>query len=289
MPVRDVLGDGKGIRPIEGDVKLLKVAEEEDPIEKMEQATYRGARYRAFIQASGIQSPGQGITPTRTEEKTSLDVGVIVKALGDQVTNLIGQLTTLATKSPNAPDPLLQHLMDELKETRARLDNAVDPMDAAVQSQTKLTQLAQMMKQALGLPDGLKVGASDLQATIQMKQLEMEQADRRQRWDTDMEERRQQWKREDQRWQEEFRLKKMEFFDGQTRREQSGDLISRLVGNLFENVETEGGGVAQQPGPQSFPCEVCKTAVPIPAGTPSGSQVTCPRCQESYKVETPAA
>lgn len=291
MPVRDVVGDGgKDISPKKGDFKLTQVAEGEvDPIDLMEQATYRGARYRAFMQSSGIQPPGQGAAPVKTEERTSLDVAGIIKAQGDQVVALIKQLTDIAVKNPDAPNPLLQHLMDELKRTQDRLDNSVDPLDAVVQSQTKLTQLAQTMKQSLGLPEGLRLGASDLQGTIQLQQMKMEQEENRQRWETDMEERRQQWKREDQHWQEEFRLKKMVFFDDQNRREHSGDLLSRLAGNLFANVETEEGGVTHQPEPQSFACEVCKTAVPIPAGTPSGSQVSCPRCQEVYKLEIPAA
>ena len=285
MAVRDVVGDGgKGIKPIEGDIKLKKVAEEEDPIEKMEQATYRGARYRAFTQAAGIQPAGQGATPVRTEER--IDIASIFNALSAQVTNLISQVT--GSQRPNTPDPLLTHLEAELRETRAKLDSTGDPMATAIATWEKLNGMAQTMKQGLGLPQGIQVGPNDLQATIQLQQLKMEQEERRQHWDTEMEERRQQWKREDQRWQEEFRLKKMEFFDGQDRREKSGGILENLAGALIEGIDTE-RGVADQPKQQSFPCEVCRSQVPVPQGATEGQKVKCPRCEESYTLAAKAS
>lgn len=287
MAVRDVIGEGgKDIKPIPTgeDIKPKKGTEgEKDPIEEMEQATYRGARYRAFTQAAGIQPPGQGAAGTsKVEEK--IDISGVFKALTDMVTNLSNQVMT--AQKPTTPDPLLSHLEAELRDTRNKLESSGDPVEITVAAWEKLQAMTQTMKQGLGLPQGVQVGPHDLDKMIVLEEAKTEREERQRRWDTEMEERRQQWKREDQHWQEEFRLKRMQFFDGRDTREQLGTHLSNLISSVVENIEKEeGGGTAEQP--QSFPCEVCRTPVPIPPGTPSKGKVSCPRCQEEYLVETP--
>lgn len=76
----------------------------------------------------------------------------------------------------------------------------------------------------------------------------------------DMAERKRQWEKEDRRWAEEMRLKRMEFFDKRDSRKETSAALRGIVGALTEGIDLEmgkgaGGEVKTNPEDKGFQCQ----------------------------------
>ena len=273
----------------------MKLEETTDSMRQLEQEMTRAVRIRT------MQSLAEGTRPHDSTERIGVDLGAVVKAQGDTVNTLITQLSNMMTKSQSAAqDSELRQLRDELKDLKTALTSGGDPTTVLLQSMEVQDKLAEKLKARLGLPEMPLAGGSgtNLPALIQLKQMDMDAAERDRQWKQEREEQRRHWEREDQRWAAEFGLKRDDSQTSRKTQERAGDAFVDLAGAVMESIDKE-RGVAGTPGdgdgggavtymprkrvrkPRSFRCE-CGAIVTLAA--PADMEATCAACGAVYDM-----
>lgn len=291
MGVKDIFaGGGKLPDPDGADDGHLKPGAK-DPINEIEELTYRGTKLRAFREAAGLNQEGSRQAEPRAAEQFKVDVGAIFTAQTDLVKEALEKLHQARSVGPTSQaDPYLQHLENDLTQMRLRLETApADPLELLAQSSERMKMVAQTLKEHLGIPSGVQVGQGDVGRLIELEQLKQQGQERQHQWQEQMEEQRRQWAREDRRWMEEFKLKRMEFMDDRQARTRAADALEDLAGALVENIdaerseEEEEGQVSQRVRkPKSFPCEICGERVQV--ASRDAEDATCSGCGEIYDL-----
>ena len=296
MVVRDILSKGGQEPVLDGDEK--PTSEKGDEIARIQRSYYEGERLKAFKAGAGIDA-----TPTApaVKESQSLDVAAVVAAQSALVGTLIGQIVDLVKVKPAAAaDPLLSFVLAELKDVRAKADNAPDPLGYLQQSQETLAAITQRMKASLGLPEGMRVGPGDVGGMISLEEAKMEREERQRRWETERDERRRQWEVENSRWRMDFDLKLKEFDRDRESRDNTGNMFGDLIAAVTENLNVQRGvpAAAQPPTqagaeafppptPQVFPCSGCGKPVTIPLTAQPGQEVGCGGCGLKFRLDPP--
>lgn len=270
-----------------------------------------GAQLHAFYRAMGMDPPGTTPPPARQEEKTStsVDLGAVVKALGDQNSNMLGHVIQMSqgTKA-GSTDPFLQFMMNELKDMRQQLIQAQqhpqqkDPMEVMTQYVDRYAGLMERFKKDLNLPANMQLGASNENVAIQLKKMDLEQRERELQWQAQQ----QQWalEREDRKedrllqreqFQMEHQLKVRELDEAAKKSADTAgwlqDLAAVFVGSVEQNAPTSTINVAAKPPepagyqPKAFRCQsgtpMCGARVPIAVGA---VEATCPQCGMVYDL-----
>lgn len=272
-----------------------------DPIQAIEEATYRGQRMRAFSKAAGLEEK------PKEEQKIGIDVGSVVKALAEQNTALMLKVAEMMTARP--ADPLLTHLMQDLKETKEQLQSS-DPFEALTQTQQRYSTMLSQMKKDLGLPETMKANVSDMPLMLELERIKGERDERRQQWDLDREDRNKKWDFEreelhrrwvieDRRWEAEFQIKKLELEKTSQVKDKAfgelADLAQAIVSGIVEERASAGQivshQVAAQPPPPppepekpiaNFKCDACQAMLYVPGHI---KQFTCPKCSAPHDLE----
>ena len=301
MGVIDIRGKGGTVPEPKSD-ENPSVVKGVDPIQAIEDATYRGQRMRAFNKAAGLEEK-----PKEEQQKVGIDVGAVVKALAEQNTSLLLKVTEMMTSRP--ADPLLTHLMDDLKETKEQLQSS-DPFEALTQTQQRYSTMLSSMKKDLGLPETMKANVSDMPLMLELERIKGERDERRQQWDLDREDRnkkwdaereelRRRWVVEDRRWEAEFQFKRQELENSsQVKGKAFGelsDLAQAIVSGIVEERASAGQivshQVAAQPPPPppepektaaNFKCDACGAPLYVPDHI---KQFTCPKCSAPHDLE----
>jgi len=290
MAVKDIFSAGgklPGPKKDEGDSSMAD--EKRDPIAEIQKATYDGERLRAFKRAAGID---EGVrtpaTPSRVEEKYGVDIGAMFAAQSKMVTDLLSKINEMG--GSRSADPFLKHMEEELKELKEKQEQGqVDPLTLMTQSAAKFDEMAESMKKRLGITGMPQVGAGDMKSLLELEGMRGERDEATRHWQTEMEERRRQWQKEDQRWEQEFKLKMLEFEDKRKTRESAGSALEDLLEAVTESIEPGGqdkevAEEAPEPKPKAFKCSTCGTMIPYPP--PEATEVACPneKCGTVYDV-----
>lgn len=290
MAVKEIFSDGSHLpEPKRGEE--MDKEKEKDPISQMEEASIRGHRLRAFNEALG--GGAQPSPPPKSEEKYNLNIGDVFNAQALMVTKTMETLIDMQKKSPDATSsPYFLHLLDELKELKQKYDTPPpDPMDLLTHGAERLEKLAGFMKKNMGLTSS---APSDTSHLIEMERIRLEGQDRARQWEMEMEERRRQWKREDQRWEADHELRKVEVLGKADNQKRASRHLEALAASLVDGIDTERGAtVAGQSLPdegpdegpvvikqRSFKCGDCGATVRIPAGS---YEAKC-QCGSEYEL-----
>ncbi len=275
---------------------------EKSSVARIQKAYFEGEELKAFKHGAGIDTPAAA--PPAVKESSSLDVAGVVQAQSALVGTLITQIVDLVKVKPTAgEDPLMKFLLEELRDMRAKADNAPDPLAYLFESQERLGAISQKLKASLGLGEGVRVGTQDIGGMISLEEAKMEREERQRRWETERDMTTRQYERENQRWNREFDLKLAEFKEGQANRQNTTDMFGDLIGSVVEALNIERGVTAagqapphptpaptaatpvEAPPPPPFECPECHNQVTPPASTRPGQELKCPHCEAFYRMQ----
>ncbi len=284
-------------------------------VSEVQRAFQDGAQLHAFYTAMGMQPPGAAPPPARQEEKTStsVDLGSVIKALGDQNTAMMSNVLQLAQGSKaGASDPFLQFMMSELKDMRQQLIQAKqhpeqkDPMAVMTEYVDRYAGLMDRFKKDLNLPANLQLGANNESVAIQLKKMDLDQRQRdlewqatMHQWDVDREERKEDRGLQREKFQMEHSLKVRELDDAAKKSGDAAGWMQDLAAVFIGAVEQKaplnvGAQVVQQPEEpreyraKAFTCKsgtpMCGARVPL---QPGAVEAQCPQCGMIYDLVPP--
>jgi hypothetical protein len=281
-------------------------------INEVQRAFQDGAQLHAFYKAMGMQPPGATPPPAKQEEKSSMsvDLGSVIKALGDQNTAMMGNVMQMSQSKAGSTDPFLQFMMGELKDMRQQLVQAQqhpqqrDPMEVMTQYVDRYAGLMERFKKDLNLPANLQLGANNENVAIQLKKMDLEQRDRelqwqaqQHQWNLEREERKEDRALQREQFQMEHQLKVRELDEAAKKSSDAAgwlqDLAAVFVGSVEQNAPGTALHVAAKPPaeepayypPKAFRCQsgtpMCGARVPITQGA---VEATCPQCGMVYDL-----
>jgi hypothetical protein len=275
-----------------------------------------GAQLQAFYAAMGMHPPGATPPPAKQEERTStsVDLGSVIKALGDQNTAMMSNVLQLAQGSKaGAADPFLQYMMTELKEMRQQLIQAQqhpqqkDPMVVMTEYVDRYAGLMDRFKKDLNLPANMALGANNEGVAIQLKNLDLQQRQRElewqatmHQWDVDREDRKEDRGLQRERFQMEHQLKVRELDEAAKKSSDTAgwmqDLAAVIVGAVEQKAPLNVGAQVVQQQPEeprefrakAFTCKsgtpMCGARVPLQQGA---VEAQCPQCGMIYDLVPP--
>jgi rubrerythrin len=253
-------------------------------------------------------------TGRRGSEGLSPEIAnILVQTTNSYSTALTQLMTNLMTiqnqgKQATGQDPFMQYLIGEVQTMKAKLDApGQDPLEVVDEVQKKMLGWEDQMRKRLGVGD---VGASvqNMSAMIELEKIRSEATDRQNQFNLMFAAMQQQWRREDRRWELEFRVKTHEANSEAESREKALGAFQDLGASLIESMG-EGENVVEQvrdkprqrpsqnqpaghtqgqdepPLPKVFTCPRCGHTGPVPDDMTSDSIFECPGCNAEYDWE----
>ncbi|MFH1486988.1 MAG: hypothetical protein ABIH46_13025 [Chloroflexota bacterium] len=295
MSVKDILGSGGMVPQLKPDevegTKIRRLT----PKERFEQAMADGMETRGYMEGLGVDAGSMARVPGRGQMQPETDEKLLVTLIKGQmdVTNTL--LKSMADNRRTGEDPLLKHVMEELAETRARLENAPDPMQALLSHNETIRKLTQDMKESLGITGSFGNGSTgDLKGMIELKRMEIDLSDRRSQWEADQKERQRQydddklarqrrWDIEDRKWRLDYKLQLSKFQAEHTSREEVKSQLMDLGKSIIDSIDIERGAESRagQAKTPAFKCEKCGQMVPVIEGARAAS---CQVCGAEYEL-----
>jgi hypothetical protein len=242
-------------------------------------------RWRLWDKALGGDDKGSG----------GLPVGEVFAAMQSLVKAATDQVTSLKAQNPN--DPLVSHLMEELKDIKVNMNRpSADPFDLFLATKERLGLMAGMIKESLHLPEGragadIAGTAANLPLLVETKRLELESGDRQRQHEEKMEEIKHAHAMEREEFKMNFELKVKELGVNQERQGNTADMIGTLLTGVASAIDVERGPTVAarpeaaepvaRPKTRVITCN-CGAKLAVPPGK---NEVVCPQCQLEWGFE----
>lgn len=311
MPVRNIFEEGAQLPDPRETSDAREKAGEVDPVDQVARDYIKGQRLRAFREGAGLpggaeaSERGTATGTTKTEESTKLDVAAMFKAMTEQNTALMTQLTGLLR---DRTDPQLaawqkdmEHHTEEIKkEVQA---GRLSPTAAMSEYMALEDQLAERMKKRLGLPEGFRPSGQDTASLLQLERMKIDHeqwlkvqdvkmGDENRRWEADREDRQYKATQEQKRWEAEFELRRQDLLDERRNKGRVTIAFEDLAGAAIEGISGKKGSMIRQTAsapegeeqrrltPRVFPCQECGKSIDV--ASPGLPEVKCPNCGKEY-------
>lgn len=289
--------------PTPPNLKPPRVGEEDNRPDEVDDALAFAAKAAKVRALNSI-----GLTPEKSEEKTTINVAELVKSQTDLSNNLLTQMLNLSKNRPE--DPFYKFLVDELKASREKLDelSQSDPIGALAANMETIDKLGDQLKKRLGVAGpAIPSTGADVQGMIRLEEMKLERENAQRRWESERDDIHRRWQIEDDKWKiemdkwkAEFELKREEVANkakaGTSVSSALGDIVSALV-TAVDTARTESEAPAEvatrapqarvkasaEPPimPKEFTCHVCKKIVSIPPNQDPKQTIKC-ECGAEY-------
>lgn len=231
---------------------------------------------------------------TKSEEKTTVDLGTAFTAMTNMMTTQNNQLLQMMQSNQAAStNPVLLQLQRDFDEMKRQLSQpGQDPIDAFVSGMQKWDGMAQFLKKSLGVPQQTPVGTTDIGVMMQLEQMKIEAADRRMQHDREMQQLK--WQHEDtvKLADRQYSLEVVKLSDERKGKQRTGEMLEDLLGSLVDGlnfspqerqilgIEATGQPDSRQqeippPKPIGFKCS-CGATVRLK--DPADLEAVCPGC-----------
>lgn len=258
-----------------------------DEVKKVEDAFYRGETLRAFKRGAGIED--QQATNKEDLGKTLDEV------INKRLAPLEAAIKGFGENKERAE--FYKNVVEEVKATvAAGQAGRQDPLETYQKVGDILGNVVSSMKERLGIGKEVPAQPSDIPNLLALEEAKMGHDERRHQWEVEREERKHQWEIENKRWEQDYRLRVLEFSDSRKVKERAGDALDDLLGSVIDSLETERGaaateGEAETPGtpkvriPKSFKCKECGSIIEVAKDHDLAAPVICGSCGADYMLE----
>lgn len=205
------------------------------------------------------------------------------------ITTLTTLLNGLVKNTPAAAnDPAVIRMQEEVKQIREALSGGhEDPFD----TYKKVSGAINEMRGSMGLGTSAPIAPDNTAIMLQIKQMELQENNRVREHNLELEERRRRWQIEDQKWQADFTLRRLEFADSKERRGGIMSALGGIIGAVTEGIDTRMGEqitertrfVESDMRPTSFKCPDCGLVTEIK--DPTSNTAICSHCGAMFEIQ----
>lgn len=219
---------------------------------------------------------------SRSQENKPLGVDEFISNQNKLIISLLDQVTKINTAEHKSP--FYDHLEQELRELRSKLDTPADPIGTIQGTMDGLQRLTESLKGQLGFSSSMPVSGMDMGNMLKLADIQEQQAQRHREWEDEKLDRQRRWDMEDRKWATEHDLKKQQVEAEIKQSEKRHKSFSDLANVVAQSIDKESGAEysAHPNTPQEnmvargFKCKFCKSIIQVQTGQPS---VVCPNTE----------